>query len=340
MKTKNETPAANTVATLAEIAARPLAGFDSKSPLYTALWDAMGGFRAETLDPVSILAAAYTAIATNKALDAAAKESAADMLAQLPVAIAGIGAATVAQVMDGDVTLPESGDRGYMLSLIGVRAIKTGETDDEGKPVTRNGMIGLAIYPAHSVESFGATEDGKGWLTSLVEKECGLVAFRRLRFTPGESTISELTEAALGMPVGLADYASRARANAAEAFAVFHDNYATFRALLAKNPGTAGLVSILPAKRADVLAAIRSKEFAETIYPDLERANVFVNAGKIFAFVVKDLANQATEQGIEFDYDTDAPTRWLEGRDELKLLKRQVVSDDAIAKLDFSAFGI
>ena len=323
--------------TTATTAAAILNGFDSQSATYAALHAGLDGFRTVTNDPAVNLRKAVS-VAESAEKTPEASSAAVAVILGLSVALAGQGAATVAEILEGTATLPESGDRGYVLSLIGVRGLKG--TDADGKPENRNGAIALAIYPAHSIDALTATEEGKAWLQIQADKEAGLVAFRRLRFAAGEATAQMLADAAQGMPATVADFIERARAASGESFAVFNALFTDFRKILANNAGTAASAAVLPTKKADVLSAIRSKAYAETYFPLLEEKNLFSMVGRAFAIAVANMKKNAEASGESFEYDPADILRWIEGRDTLNLVNRVEVKPEDLEAIDFSAFGI
>lgn len=317
-----------------------LSAFDSKSLAYAAITAALGGFRG-------IFSAAP--IAANAILQEASKLAEKHKIADLPefvggvqVAIAGHGAVAIADLAAGNATLPEAGDDGFVISLVGVRGIPVYDAagnpakTDEGKPETRNGAIALALYPAYSLDAILATDEGRAWLKTQADKEAGLVAFRSLRLDVATATIADLMQAAVAMPVSLSDYTDRTRASAAESFAVFNDNWAAFVTVLASRTETASLVAALPAKK-DVLASIRSRVYAQTLFPKLEEFNIFVRLGTAFAASMQRVADEA-ETPVAFD--PAAITRWIEGRDALDLLPKAQVGNVDLSALDLSAFGV
>ena len=319
-------------------AAPTLAPHHSESLLYVASRDALDGFRAVTESPAALLSKIAGAISGSKA-DDATKAAAIAAYESLPVAVASRGMFIPAAIVAGDVDLPEAGDSGYTVSLIGFKSLEL--TDPAtGEKAKRNGFWGLAIYPAHSIAAAMETETGKAWLQSLMDKECGLIAFRGLRVAYGETSISDLSEAAFAMPCALSDYTDRTRATG-ETFATFNDLWPAFRAKLAENPASAKLVAALPTKKADMLAAIRSKTFAEVKFPALESAGLITKIGVAFGNFVAAVEEAAKAESEDVPYSAADVTRWLEGRDSLDLVKAQTETVDAAAVTDaLAAFGI
>lgn len=319
-------------------AAPTLAPHHSESLLYVASRDALDGFRAVTESPAALLSKIAGAISGSKA-DDATKAAAIAAFESLPVAVASRGMFVPAAIVAGDVDLPEAGDSGYTVSLIGFKSLEL--TDPAtGEKAKRNGFWGLAIYPAHSIAAAMETETGKAWLQSLMDKESGLIAFRGLRVAYGETTVNDLSEAAFAMPCALSDYTDRTRATG-ETFATFNDLWPAFRGKLAENPASAKLVAALPTKKADMLAAIRSKTFAEVKFPALESAGLITKIGAAFGNFVAAIEEAAKAESEDVPYSAADVTRWLEGRDSLDLVKAQTETVDAAAVTDaLAAFGI
>ena len=321
----------------------PLATFDTKSALHAAIASVLDGHRVATLDAVKTMQAIVTKAESAKADGAALAES----FLALPVAIAGTDVASVADIISGAIALPPLGDSGHIISLIGVRGIVTQTTDDSGKPTTekRNGAIGLAIYPAHSVAAFLATDEGKEHVEAVLAKESGLQAFRRLRFTPAESTLQDMADAARGMPVSVSDYTDRQRGKAADTYAVFTDNWSRYLQNMRATPAQAPLAAVLPTAAKEMLSAIRSKAFAVAKYPALENAGWFVKVARHLQGVLAATAakvEEAIESGEDveaFDYDLTAFDRWIEKRDELDLFNRIDTIDADLSSVDLFAMG-
>lgn len=311
---------------------------DSTGLLYAAVKEALDGFRSVTTSPAATLAKIETAIQASKATPEI-KAHAIALLATLPVAIASKGLFGIGDIVAGEVEFPEEGDAGFIISLMGFKSLELPDsTVPEGKS-KRNGMWGLAIYPAHSAVVAMESESGKAWLQSLMDKESGLIAFRGMRVVPGETKIQDLRESAHAMPCLLTDYLDRSRATG-ETYATFNDLWPLFVAELLKNPATAKAVAALPTKRADMLAALRSTVFAEVKFPALEAAGIVVKIGRTFAVFVDTVVANAAAGGKELPYSGSDVTRWLEGRDSLDLVKAQSDignADDLLSAL--SAFG-
>lgn len=330
----------NTTATATATAAVAAILFphDSASLLYTAARDALDGFRANADAPAALLVKIQSAITSSKA-DDATKAAAIAAFESLPVAVASRGMFTPGQLIAGDVDLPEAGDAGFTVSLLGFKSLELADPAT-GEKAKRNGFWGLAIYPAHSIEAAMQTESGKAWLQSLMDKESGLIAFRGLRVAYGETTVADLSEAAFAMPCALSDYTDRTRATG-ETFATFNDLWPAFRGKLAENPASAKLVAALPTKKADMLAAIRSKTFAEVKFPALEAAGIVVKVATAFGRFVAAVEEAAAQDGTEMAYSAADVARWIEGRDTLDLVKAQTETVDAAAVTDaLAAFGI
>ena len=310
-----------------------LKAFDSKSPAYNVLRNALGGFRLETQD----LAATFAAI-IKEAVDAETKHKLAGLaesVAALPVAIAGIGAETIAALSEGKASLPDAGDAGFTVSFVGTRGLEI--LDEDGKTVKRDGAFGLAVYPAHSVDAYLATEEGRGFVAGIIAKEAGLIAFRGLRLESGVATLSDFAAAAQGIPRLVSEYTDRSRASAdKESFAIFNDFWETVKAVLSKNPGTAKVVLALPTRKADILSAIRSKAYAQTLFPAVETPGYFVAIANVVANFTKEIATQAEAQGRPFDYDLTAIARWIEGRENLDLLPKAAADVD-LGGVDFAS---
>lgn len=308
--------------TTTEATAVIITAYDSQSAIYAAIAETLEGHRATTENPGAIA----SAIITRAEADSKAGESARAVL----VAVAGIGALTLGAIADGaDLCAP--GDSGFVFSAIGARGIEVaGEK--------RNGTIGLAIYPAHSIDAILAQAEGPAYLLGLAQKEMGLVAFRRLRLEPGVATVAELDESAKAMPADVTDFLVRQTASAGESFRSFNDHFTLFRKALAANPGTKAPAAALPAAKAEVLKSIRSASYAKANYGPVESLGWFKDVAKAFRMYLAGLQARGGEDAATANpADVD---RWLAGRDSLDLgIKpaKEIADADSV---DFSAFGL
>ena len=316
-----------------------LSAFDSKSLAYVAVTAALGGFRG-TFSAAPIAANAIIAESA-KLAEKHKVETLPGFVGEIQVAIAGHGAVTIAKLAAGEATLPEAGDAGYIVSLVGVRGIPVFDAEgnraktEDGKPESRNGAIALAIYPAYSLDALLSTDEGRAWVTAQAEKEAGLVAFRNLRLDVETATIADLAQAAVAMPVSMGDFTDRTRTSTAESFAIFTKYWPAFTTVLAGRQETAPILAALPPRK-DILASIRSRIYAQTLFPKLEEANLFVRLGNAFAVSMQSVADNSE---TPVDFDPAAITRWIEGRDSLDLLPKAQAADLDLSALDLSAFG-
>lgn len=328
MTDQSNTPAVTVPATLG--------AFDSKSPEYSILSAACDGFRITTLSPVSI--AAQIVQAATEAESKGAQGIAA-RLSALPVAVAGHGKVSLAELStanpDALGVLP--GAAGFVLSLVNVRGIEVKTAEGAEK---RNGVIGLALYPAHPVESFQTTDEGRAFLTTILDKEQGLNAFRKLRFTPGESTEEDFDAGAKAMPITAEDFLP-SRTTASEGFDLFNDIYPLLARKMSSDPTSAPIIAALPTKRADVLAAIRSASLARTLYPALEERDIFAKLGRVLFNTAESLRAKEESDGKAWGYNNASVLRWIDERESLDLLPKVKadVDTDAIANA-FAVFGV
>lgn len=297
--------------------------FDSKSPVYAAVAEVIGDTRGAIAN-ADILASKLAAIVA-KCTEAA----------NLPVATAGNGLVAV-----GDFTaespLPEAGGRGFILSTVGKRGI----VQPDG--TKRDGIFGLAVYPAHDVESIMEHAMGPAYVQSLVDKEQGLVAFRDLRLSIDTDTIATMAAAADAMPITLDDFLNRGRKTGGSPYAVFNDNWTAFVTLLRDNPAIPkDFIKALPTKK-DMLLGIRSAAYAAQHFPGMEDAkggSLFVRLGTAFANAIDEAQSNAANQGVESDIEGDSNVirAWIEDRDNVDLT--QSVTKLNLGSVDLGAFG-
>jgi hypothetical protein len=300
----------------------------SDSAEHQLITDVIGGFRTVTDSPAAIAAAII-----DKATEIADKARTVGFrpaCESIAVLIGGKGLTTVAGLALG-VDLPAAGDLGYTVSRVEVRGIET----PEGK---KNGSLGLSVYPCWSAAAFMATDEGRAMVDKIVQKECGLVAFRPIRVVLGETTYEELDQGAIRMPLTVGDYTDTSR-GPSESFACFNDNWPKWMPLALKIPARAPIIAALPKSKPELLKAIRSKAYALAMFPALESRDLFAKVATAFANEMGTfLASDAAESGKPLAYDMTAVLRWIEGRDTLDL-RPQVEATDLEA-LDLSGFGV
>lgn len=295
--------------------ANVIQAWDTESDLYNTVTKALEGSRVT-------VATSESAAKRIAAIAAAASD--------MPVAIAGHG--TVEAGEFNPESLPEPGAGGFTLSTIGCRGIEGAD----GKK--RNGITGVAIYPAHTVDSIMSHPSGADYLLKLAEKEMGLVAFRGLRLDPGEP-LTDLNAAAQEMPCELDSFISRTRQGAGSPYAVFNDNWNDFRKALGQNPGTKAIVKHLPAK-GEMLNCIRSKPYAESHYAVLEENDWFARLAAAMANLLEAMQAEAAEAGEESPVtgDPDVIRGWLDNRESYVIEGASAEAAKGMT-LDLSAFG-
>jgi hypothetical protein len=297
-------------------AATPIVAYPTASPVAQHIGETATGGRI-VIPTAAGISAAIAAIAAKEECGA------------VPVAIAGYGVVRVGDFAESnaEAALPDAGEAGYVLSTAGIRGIET----PEGKS---NGIIGLAVYPAHTVESLMQAAEGADWLNRIAQKEIGLVAFRRLRLTE-EDSIEDMNAAAAAMPTAASDFTVARTATSGGAFEVFDSNWVDFRKMLGTNEANADLAKMLTPK-ASVLKAIRSKAYAEQAFPALEERGLIVKVAQFFAAT---LTNLAASGDVEVHGDVTAIDRWIDGRENLDLTETVTESALDSVNLDFGAFG-
>lgn len=303
-------------ATATNVVATPIVAYPTASPVAQHVGETVTGGRV-VIPTAAGITAAIAAINAKEECGA------------VPIAIAGHGVVTVGdyESLGGETSLPDAGEAGYILSTAGIRGIET----PEGKS---NGIIGLAVYPAHTVESLMQAAEGADWLNRIAQKEIGLVAFRRLRLTE-EDSLEDMNAAAAAMPTAASDFTVARTASGGGAFEVFDSNWVDFRKMLGTNEANADLAKMLTPK-ASVLKAIRSKAFAEQAFPALEDRGLIVKVAQFFAAT---LSNLAASGDVEVQGDVTAIDRWIDGRENLDLTETVTESALDSVNLDFGAFG-
>lgn len=292
----------------------------SKSPAYIAARNKLGDHR-KVFDSIG------EALETLKAIFASD-----GFPADFPVVAAQVGQVDIS----GDDTIPpltewpEAYHNGMVcVSFIGQRKL----TDENGKAT--NGARGFAIYPMHSLDAVRAEQSGEDWLWKVAEKEASHVALRSLRNVPDGLGVDALAQAAMQMPVSVADFVEESTRESLDTSA-FDAIWRTFRKMLSESPATAALVPMLPNK-GEVLKSIRIKAYAVENYPKLEEIGAFVFIGDTMAQIIDDMRKSAIDAGEDFDFDSSEIRTWLAERDtKTWTAPRQAAAD--LSALNFAAF--
>lgn len=185
------------------------------------------------------------------------------------------------------------------------------------------GIKGIVLFPAPTLEtalgidpgSIGEDTNGIKMLRKILEKEIGLVAFRPIREA---ATLAEWQGGVAEIPTDLEAYAvASERSGSGLDTATFDTLWNGFRIALKKEKPA--ISKLLPGK-AEVIRALRSKDFAENLGEGeakgkLEKAGMFVGIGKVLIQLAKD---SKLPDGTPAQMDSSAIESWLAGRDEFK----------------------
>lgn len=215
------------------------------------------------------------------------------------------------------------------VTFIGVRGIK----DESGKEV--NGARGFSVYPLHPIDAIMGDESGTKWLWKVVEKEASHVALRGLRNVNPALGTDALAQAAMDMPLSVADYVEESTREAMDTTA-FDKLWKTFRTMLQNNAATAALASRLPQK-GEVIKAIRSSAFAKSEYEQLESMGAFKFIAETMAGIIDAMRNEAVEKGEDFELDSSEIRGWLATRDT-KVFASPKKPEGDLSTVDFAAF--
>lgn len=308
----------------------------STSPAYIAIRAVLGDHR-KVFDSLDLAIAAVRTIYSKTVGEGESK--ALVVPSDFPVVAAKVGSidltedGTIPPLSEWPASYTTEGTR-VAVSFIGVRGIETTELNEKGEPKKANGAKGLAIYPLFNVDAINSSESGGDWLWKIIEKEMSHVAFRGVRNVDRNSTLEELSAAALQMPVNVEDYVEESRREAIDSSA-FDDTWANFRKLLKGEPSTTLLVEALPQKQ-EVVKALRSQAYAKENYGDLEQMGAFVFIGNTMVKVIEMANQEAIEKG-EATVDAGEIAAWLAKRNEF-VFPTQPKKQLAEGQVDFGAF--
>jgi len=243
------------------------------------------------------------------AINKAAKDS--DGFVGVPTFFQGI-----AQDDDGSYVLTDSGADQYIDSrptfayVGGQKKIAGGKSE----PIIK-AILAFGIPTVEAV-----LEGAPDLLAKIIGKEMRHVYFRNYRDAVSEAALNAGFEAS---PVGIEAFAASAERGSAEEIDTdtFDAVWPGFRkALVEQNPK---LANVLPAK-GEVLKAIRSKSYADGVYPDLEKRGLFMSlAANMFTIA----ANQ--DEPLE----NDTIKGWVQNRASVDIAYK-VTTEDDLAALD------
>lgn len=223
----------------------------------------------------------------------------------LPVAVTGMNYET------GEIDSTLYAGNAVILAYVGGRAESASNKD---KNIV--GIKGVAIYPQPPLASFIDSEEGKTFLSKIVEKEAALVAFRNFResatlyeFQQGVSKVASSVSALI------ADSQRGGNGLDTETFDALWSDMRT--ALKQQMPA---LVALFPSKQ-EVIKAIRSASYAKSEHEALESKGVFVWLANVLIQAAESNTDAKTNEPNPMD--ASAIKSWLEGRESLNLTKAE-----------------
>lgn len=195
-----------------------------------------------------------------------------------------------------------------------------------------SGAKALVMFPVPVMEAFlNGGDNGIGFVRKVVEKETAHVAFRDLR---NAENVEELVAAFEGMPRDVESFvASHTRGEGVDT-STFDAVWDAFKTR-AKEKFTA-IFNALPNK-GEVLRAIRSKGYAEEVYPDLENERIFEWIAKNVMRLAEAYIAVDEKTGAETPepLDTTAIEGWLANRAEFNpYTTRKTLDKSALASID------
>lgn len=132
----------------------------------------------------------------------------------------------------------------------------------EGKESTT--VHAIVIYPAPKIDAILASEQGRDWLTGIMQKELNHVAVRQLRKAETASDIADATES---MPTTVADYVTSGR----ESTSGILESFNTLWQIIKKGIGAKSKpFALANLSKKELRKAMESASYAATVYPQLE----------------------------------------------------------------------
>lgn len=198
----------------------------------------------------------------------------------------------------------------------------------EAKEGGNTGIKSIVVYAMPTLDAFMATDDGKAWLAKIVEKESAAVAFRNFREV---STRNELFAGVNKAPATAEQYVTEYTRSGGIDTDTFDALWTEIRkAIKKKSPK---LSAQLPSKP-EIINGIRSKQWAEEMFPALESNGVFVVLANLVIDNAKsNTGTQKDEAGNDVEVaapmDTTAIDGWLAGRDSFKIETKKSEDFDA-----------
>jgi hypothetical protein len=240
------------------------------------------------------------------------KDPDADPIFGLPVEIRGADPTT--GEIDNDLY---AGNRA-VLAYVGTRGKNT-----KGEAVV--GIKGIVLFPVPTLDTFLASEEGRGLVGKVLDKELAHVAFRQVREA---NTSYEFSTGVTAMPVSVTDFATASsRGVDTSTFDILWPGLRD--AIKERKPE---LHKLLPNK-AVFLNALRSKQFAETEDETkaLESTGWIVKLGQMLIKAAP--SNVDTDTKKPAPLDASIIQNWLDTRDEFTFESR------AAKPKDFSILG-
>lgn len=231
-------------------------------------------------------------------------------VADIPVAIAGVGDANAVESPD---QIPYANGP-VIVTALGAKGPK------------KTGIRGLVIMPNPTVADFMADDEGAAFLAKVVEKEVAHVGLRQLRNVADEG-LAAIYAAAATAPISVSQFAQESTRVGVDTVGFDKVWVGLRKRIVEQFPS---LAESLPRSKQEVITAIRSASWARTMFPDLESKNLFTG--------IAALAIKAVDNLTDVEADSDEIAGWVAGRDSYDAPVKERVA--LTADVDLSALGL
>lgn len=198
---------------------------------------------------------------------------------------------------------------------------------EKSKAKKQMGIRGIVIYPTPTLDAFLADEKGREQVARTLDKELALVAFRNFR---SFKSVSQFIAGVNKTPTNVADFiAQHARTSDVDT-ETFDSIWPQVRkGLQQKHKDLSRGLPVM----GEMLKAIRSKSYAEAMYPKIEKFGWFVRLARVVIQAAQ--SNAIEKDGVKTPapLDTSAIEGWLAARDTFRIDPPEAVelSEDVLA---------
>lgn len=173
------------------------------------------------------------------------------------------------------------------------------------------GSRAIVVQPAPTIPTVLSAEEAKGWVKDLLQTQVAHKMVRTLRAPSGDASAPITAEHIQQIPLTIADYVATLRLGGAAK--LWNENS---KRLIDQMGKALPAFAQLKITKEFLRKAIESSEFARMIYPDFEKAGVFVK-----------MASSLVQYGEKNGSDVSLVQSWIDNRDSVSIAQANSAVD-------------